>query len=164
MTNTSIPNSLSFEICADGSVKMEIADREGGCTIYTYLAEKPQELAHEGQIYRTRKGVNIQVGIVLNEDGTGRGVAWRNTENVVTDAELEEWKTGASIGRCKSVPALIPLTPAQRWTVMQEANLRMAYAPGWNLSGAVSQASNDIKRGQTPCLDRWTAEMAQRKA
>lgn len=90
LTGTEHGPILSFERSSDGRWTMETSDSMGGGECRTYLAERPGaltkyvagmskagDLIHEGRIYQTPKCVRIQTGIILHEDGTGRGVAWR---------------------------------------------------------------------------------------
>lgn len=79
-------------------------------------------------------------------------------QDQITDQELDRWANNGSLGERKSAPFLRPLTPEQRRTAVREANVRMHMSPGWNFSGAVSQAAKDVTDGQTPCLDRAAAE------
>lgn len=164
MTHTieTLGYSLSFNTGEDGTVMMESSDSEGGGSCWNYLPAKPENLFREGRILQTAKGTKIQTGTVLAEDGTGRGVAWRVT-HIVTDADLDAMRVGFP-GEQKAEPYLRPLTPAQRYTAMEEAKLRVAYSTGWNYSGAICQAALDIKKGLTPCLTRWREEMAKRSA
>ncbi len=161
--NLNLGYELTFRMNEDGTCTMESSDAMGGGSCWSYLAERPAELFREGRILQTAKGTAIQTGTVLAEDGTGRGVAWK-VENVITDADLASWAKGLSAGHQKAAPMLRPLTPQQRYTAVEEANLRMAYSAGWNFSGAVSQAVSDLREGETPCLDRWKTEMARRSA
>lgn len=74
----------------DANFDMEVSDSMGGGSCYTYLPERPGpltkyvkgtskagDLIREGKVYVTPKGVRIQTGTVLHENGSGRGVAWR---------------------------------------------------------------------------------------
>lgn len=83
--------------------------------------------------------------------------------NRIDDARLAQWATGMHVGKRNACATLMPLSPEDRYTVVEEAKLRMAYHAGWNFSGAVSQAVVDLRNGQTPCLDRWREEMGARE-
>lgn len=161
MNNTAAAPTLSFETRTDGSVVLHVTDSEGRSSAVRYLAEKPVGLEAEGRMYFTPKGVAIKIGF-LREGGRAVGVAWRATERTVSDAQLDEWARGVSVGHRNVVQTLRSLTPEQRWTAVEEGKLRMATQPGWNFSGSVSQAALDIKRGQTPCLDQWAADAAKK--
>lgn len=77
LTGGNHPISLSFKKNQDGTVMLEISDDMGAATCHTYLANRPDDLVHEGRVYQSPQGVLIQTGIVIRQDGTGRGVAWR---------------------------------------------------------------------------------------
>lgn len=75
-------------------------------------------------------------------------------EHVITDARLDEWEAQSTHkGNKAAAPILRELTPGQRTVAIAEAHTRMNLSAGWNYSGAVWQAVQDLKLGRTPCLD-----------
>lgn len=75
-------------------------------------------------------------------------------ESVITDEQLDEWEAqNVHRGNKAAAPILRELTPEQRTVAVAEAHTRMNLSAGWNYSGAVWQAVQDLKAGRTPCLD-----------
>lgn len=80
-------------------------------------------------------------------------------EQVITDEKLDEWEAqNIHRGNKAAAPILRELTPGQRTVAIAEAHTRMNLSSGWNYSGAVWQAVQDLKLGRTPCLDIAASE------
>lgn len=78
----------------------------------------------------------------------------------MTDAQVDAWARSTSRGESNSAETLRPLTPQMRSLVCREARTRVNVSPGWNYSGAVAQAAQDVLSGRTPCLDTSRQLMA----
>jgi hypothetical protein len=108
---------------------------------------------HERQAVLTEWGIEM-AGVVSIERGAAeqrladeRRAVCKPVEGrdraagVISDEQLELWKTSVSKGERNSVEALLPLTPKQRRLAVDEARAFMNVTPGWNFSGAVWEAA-----------------------
>lgn len=85
-------------------------------------------------------------------------------ESVITDEQLDEWENQTTHrGNRAAAPILRELTPGQRPVAIAEAHTRMNLSAGWNYSGAIWQAVQDLKAGRTPSLDA-AADYRKREA
>lgn len=148
ITGTEHGVSLSFKQ-SDGGCTMETSDSMGGGECFTYLAGRPGalttymagtskagDLICEGRVFQTAKGIKIQTGTVLHEDGTGRGVAWRISPEPQTVAKFEELLDAEHLVQGEQATVAFGADAATRERAVK--NLKTARAKLYSLLGELS--------------------------